>query len=141
MQAGTLDIISTSAPQACHVNSDASNQHYQQLQTFIDERYAYSPKIICGDFNARLIKATLGAQSHEVDTLSTAQLDNRSRMVEFYLENNLVISNTFFQKAEDHLVTYQAVGITNWTAPWDSSKFAQMDYIVVNNKWKMQLLM
>ena len=80
MRAGTLDVISTYVPQACHSNPELANQHYHELQTFIEDRYTFSPKLMCGDFNARLVKAlphetsaigqfTLGAQTHDLDIL------------------------------------------------------------------------
>ena len=102
MRAGSLDVTSTYVPQACHVNPEFANPHDEELKKLIEDRYSYSPKSICGDFNARLIKAlphesptigqfTLGAQTHELDTLSSAQLDNRPRMVEFCLEYGAVL--------------------------------------------------
>ena len=147
MRAGTLDVISTYVPQACHTNPELANHHYRELQALIEDRYTFSPKLICGDFNARLIKAlphessaigqfTLGAQTHDLDILSAAQLQNRSRMVEFCLEYGFVASNTLFQKADDHLITYKSVGVKHWSPPWQLHKYAQMDYIVINNRWK-----
>ena len=147
MQIGDLDIVSSYAPQACHTDPTASDKHYQELHTIMDQKYAYSPKIICGDFNARLIKAlptessvigpfTFGANTHEIDFLSDAQFENRSRLIEFCLERNMIIKNTFLQKAEEHLITYRAVGVRTWEPPFTFHKYAQMDYFLVNSPWK-----
>ena len=57
MQAGDLDIISTYAPQACCSETHASKKHYQELVEILGAKYKYSPKIVLGDFNARIIKA------------------------------------------------------------------------------------
>ena len=57
-------------------------------------------------------------------------------MVEFCLEYGFVVSNTLFQKSDDHLVTYKSVGVKHWSPPWQLHKYAQMDYIVINNRWK-----
>ena len=143
----TVDFISTYAPQACHTDPNAAEQHYAELQSLLDLRYAFSPRVILGDFNARLIKAlpyetaaigpyTLGALSHELDTLSDAQLENRSKFVEFCLSNQLVAKNTFFMKPEADLVTYRAVGVKTWQPPWQLHKYAQMDFVLINDKWK-----
>ena len=147
MQAGKLDVISTYVPQACHVNPNLANQHYEELQSLLDDRYNHSPKLICGDFNARIIKAlphescaagpyTLGTENYDLDYLSPAQFANRSRMLEFCVANGFVASNTFFQKSDEQLVTHKAVGVKHWSAPWQLHKYAQMDYVLINNRWK-----
>ena len=77
MQVGVLDVVSTYAPQACHQDTESNSTHYHELHTVLDTAYAYSPKTIRGDFNARLIKAlpnertaigphTFGASTHEL---------------------------------------------------------------------------
>ena len=128
MQAGRFDVISTYGSQACHVNPDLANQHHEELQSFLDDRYTYSPKLICGDFNARIIKAlphescaagqfTLRAEIYDFDYLSPAQFENRSRMMECCMANGFVVSNTFFQKSDEQLVTYKAADVKDWSAP------------------------
>ena len=122
-------------------------KYYDELRTVLDERYAYSPKITCGDFNARIIKAlpsetsvvgpfTFGAHSHDIDYLSDAQFDNRSRLLEFCLEWDFVIKNTFFQKTQEQLITYRAVGVSTWEEPFNFNEYAQLDYILINSPWK-----
>ena len=44
MRAGTLDVISTYVPQACHSNPELVNQHYHELLTLIEDRYTFSPR-------------------------------------------------------------------------------------------------
>ena len=146
-QTGPLDIISTYVPQACHKDKAAADDHYAELDLLLNRRYAYSPKLILGDFNARLIKAlphetsaigphTLGAHSYELDFLSEAQLDNRSRFVEFCLRHRLVVKNTCFQKTDADLVTHRSVGSNTWQPPWLLHKFGQIDFVLVNDQWK-----
>ena len=147
MHAGRLDIISTYAPQACHEDPSASDTHYAELDTLLDEHYAFSPRLILGDFNARIIKAlpsesevvgpyTLGASLADLDCLSQAQQDNRSRFIEFCLARNMVVKNTFFQKSDEQLVAYKSVGVKSWHPPWQLHKYAQMDVVLINQKWK-----
>lgn len=146
-QTGPLDIISTYVPQACHKDKTAADDHYAELDLLLNRRYAYSPKLILGDFNARLIKAlphettaigphTLGAHSYELDFLSEAQLENRSRFVEFCLRHRLVAKNTCFQKTDADLVTHRSVGTNTWQPPWQLHKFGQIDFVLVNDNWK-----
>ena len=108
MQAGYLDVISTYVPQACHSDPDATEKHYNELEQLLKIHYPYSPRLILGDFNARLIKAlphetscfgafTLGTSWADLDHLSEAQLGNRARFAEFCLANCLVAKNTFFK--------------------------------------------
>ena len=107
---------------------------------------SYSPKMICGDFNARLIKAlpheraaigphTFGIGTQDLHYLSDRQLANRSNMVEFCLEHRLVIS-----KPPEQLVTYRAVGVPDWRPPFDFHKYAQLDFILINSPWKNCIL-
>ena len=146
-QSGVLDIISTYAPQACHRDADAASRHYAELESLLDIHYGYSPRLILGDFNARLIKAlphesdavgpyTLGASEYELDFLSDAQLESRSKFVEFCLNRRFVVRNTFFQKPDGKLVTFKGAGVRMWQPPWQLHKYGQMDFLLVNDPWK-----
>ena len=147
MQAGDLDVVSTYAPQACAAEDRASEKHYDELNNILDSKYKFSPKIVVGDFNARLIKAmphetsvigphTLGKLSNEISELSDAQFQNRLRFTEFCLSHDMVAKNTYFEKSDEQLVTYKAVGVKEWKPPWHLHKFAQMDYFLISSKWK-----
>ena len=143
---GVLDILSTYAPQACHRDSQAAEAHYAELESLVSINYAFAPKLVLGDFNARLIKAlphetcvgpyTFGIERQDLDFLSDAQLENRFKFVEFCLENQFVVKNTFFCKPEAELVTYRSVGVKDWSPPWHPHQYSQMDYILVNEPWK-----
>ena len=91
MQAGDLDVVSTYAPQACAAEDRASEKHYDELNNILDSKYKFSPKIVVGDFNARLIKAmphetsvigphTLGKLSNEISELSDAQVSEQIKI-------------------------------------------------------------
>ena len=111
MHAGRLDIILTYVPQACHGDEHAAARVYNELESLLDVHYAFSPRVILGDFNARLIKAlpnesgvvgpyTFGASWTELDCLSQAQQDTRSSFVVSCLSRNM-----------EKLVTYRSVGV------------------------------
>ena len=147
MQAGDLDVVSTYAPQACATEDRASEKHYEELNDILESKYKFSPKIVVGDFNARIIKAlpheasvigphTLGKLGSEISELSDAQFQNRLRFTEFCLSHEMIAKNTYFQKSQEQLVTYKAVGVKEWKPPWHLHKFAQMDYFLISSKWK-----
>jgi hypothetical protein len=52
------------------------------------------------------------------------------------LANSLVAKNTSFQKSDEELVTCKAVGVKFWQPAWLLHKYAQCDFVLVNNKWK-----
>ena len=147
MQAGDLDIVSIYAPQTCSIEDRASEKHYEELDDILRGKYNFSPKIIAGDFNARIIKAmpheasaigphTLGRRDDELHVLSDAQFQNRLRFPEFCFAYGLVAKNTFFEKPVEQLVTYKAVGVKTWKPPWQIHKYAQMDYFLINSQRK-----
>ena len=44
--------------------------------------------------------------------------------------------NTWRQKSQKDLITYRATNTKNFEAPFDTKRFAQMDFILANNQWK-----
>ena len=127
--------------------SGAADEHYQELGSWVDLRCAFSPRLLLGDFNARIIKTlphestsfghyTHGASWADLDSLSPAQLENRTKFVEFSLEKTFVAKNRFLQKPPEPLITYKAVGVKTWQTPWTLHKYAQMDYLLVDDRWK-----
>ena len=134
MQAGVLDVVSTYAPQACHQDAESNS-------AILDTAYAYSPKIkALPNERATIGPYTFGASTHELTFLSDRQLANRSNMVEFCLEHRLVVANTLFQQSTEHLVTYRSVGVSQWDHPFHFHKYAQLDSILVNSRWKSSIL-
>lgn len=146
-----LDIVSTYTPQAGHTDKQATEKHYAELEEIMQNRPKHAPILILGDFNARLIKRlphesnNLGAHIFgngraELDILSQIQVNNRNLFMEFCLSHNLVVKNTMFEKPEGDLITHRAVGTKEFNAPWDMHKYAQLDYILVNDQWKNAVL-
>ena len=61
-------------------------------------------------------------------------------MVEFCLEHGLVVANTLFQKSPEHLVAYLSGGVSQWGHPFHFHKYAQLDFMLVNSRWKNSIL-
>ena len=63
-------------------------------------------------------------------------MDNRSRMVEGCEENKLIISNTRFDKPQHELLTFKAATTPACEIPYHTSRFSQIDHIIVMKHWK-----
>ena len=142
-----INIINLYAPHAGH-SAQTKMEFYNLAHQLTQEIPSHSIKIIVGDFNARLIEALpheqhlIGAhvycaENNSIHDLTNEQIDNRHNFINFCLENNLVPMNTWFQKPKPKLATYR-----NATAPVfdleqiDSTKFAQIDYVLINSAWR-----
>ena len=79
---------------------------------------------------------TLGNLDPELHVLSDAQSQHRLRFAEFCLSHDMAARSTFFEKPAEQLVTYKAVGVKEWKPPWQIHKFTQMDFFLINSKWK-----
>ena len=71
-----------------------------------------------------------------IDQLSEKQKDNRSRFITFCQENGFVICNTWYQKSLSKLVTYRNVAAPNFQGPYTTDRYAQLDYVLINQRWK-----
>ena len=141
-----VNIINLYAPRAGH-SAQTKMELYNLAHQLTQEIPSHSIKIIVGYFNARLIEAlheqhligahVCRAENNSIHDLTNEQIDNRHNFIIFCLENNLVPMNTWFQKPKPKLATYR-----NATAPVfdleqiDSTKFAQIDYVLINSAWK-----
>jgi len=127
---------------------DNKDKTYELLQETMDEANKRSNvHIVVGDFNARIMetapreKTTIGPhyfaqEGKGINTLSTNQKDNRNRMIEFAIANALSISNTWFIKPQRDLVTYRSVATKDFRENLTTEKYAQLDYIMVQQIWK-----
>ncbi len=63
--------------------------------------------------------------------------ENRQRFVETCLGNDLQVMNTYFEKSKEHQVTQKArSGEESFQPPWETDRYTQMDYVLVNKRWK-----
>ena len=103
--------------------------------------------MIAGDFNTRLVERLPGEETHigpfiysdgikNIEMLSPKQLENRIMFMDFIQEHNFIAQNTWFEKPMPSLATYRRLDVPSFTDEVDLNKFAQMDFILINNKWK-----
>jgi len=52
------------------------------------------------------------------------------------MENHFTPKDTWFAKTQEQLCTHRSVGVEDFVEPFDTSKYAGIDHILVNNKWK-----
>ena len=148
---GLLNITNTHVPHAGS-STKIKNEHYRLLER-IDDEYGKTPNIhiLGGDWNARLVERLpaetetigpfiLNEEGLTTDILSMGQKDNRDRFMDFCLERNFQVSNTWFQKPTDKLVTFRRPGIENFTPPYLLCNYAQCDHILIKNSWKNSVL-
>ncbi|XP_072033056.1 uncharacterized protein [Amphiura filiformis] len=112
-------IITTYSPTNVSDEEDVE-EHYKQLNAATKSVPAHNVLIIAGDFNARI----------GLDDAKFAYHQNTNRngdfLLEFAQENNLIITNTTFQKKKSKL----------WTCVLPSGFRAQLDYVLIRKKWK-----
>lgn len=134
-----------------HANatSNVKAQKYKLLKD-IDDKYGKAPNIhvIGGDFNARIIETAPAEQNNigryvynpdkeTLDILSKGQIENRELFVDYCMERNMSVTNTWFDKKDIELVTYRCPGEPKFDSKKsNSTRFAQLDHILCHQKWK-----
>lgn len=122
---------------------------FDQLRT-THEKFNKKANIhyILGDFNTKILNRVPAEQNNigphiynplnlDIDSLSTGQKENRENLLELCLENNLIISNTWFQKAQHELMTFHTPHVENFLHTGENyTQFAQFDLVLTPNKWK-----
>ena len=106
------------------VDEDIIEGIYDNLRRAIDSIPAHNMLLVIGDFNARVGPEDVRFPFHE----STNR--NGKYLVDFAIEKNLLIANTYFLKRIGKRWTYISPGETK----------CQLDYILVRRKWKSSLL-
>eukprot|EP00973_Karenia_brevis_P021748 2991161-Karenia_brevis.AAC.1 len=101
-----------------------------------------------GDWNARIQTKnddaeqsvgphTFDKKCNKLAGQSQGATDNRERCITFCEVNDMVLSNTFFDKPDYKLCTYRELGTD--PADWNNikrSKYEQIDYIATANRWR-----
>ena len=103
-------------------------EFYNTLQETIDSIPNRDVKIISGDFNAKVGKQIRNSECN--GKFGLGEENERGTDLEFCRSNNLVIANTLFEHHPRHLYT--------WISP-DRNTRNQIDYIIINQKWKASL--
>ena len=92
--------------------------HYDNLRRAINSIPAHNMLLVIGDFNTRVGPEDVRFPFHE----STNR--NGKYLVDFAIEKNLLVANTYFQKRIGKRWTYISLGGTK----------CQLDYILVHRK-------
>ena len=137
------------APQSgCDVA--AKQAFYTKADSFIRSFPSAHPVFIAGDFNARLH----GRLPEERDILgnfvygrglsylqhtATPTAENRSLFIDFCIQNGLCVTNTLFDKTPQHQLTFREAGVPH-APPWTPDKFAQIDFLLLKNRWTNSVL-
>lgn len=124
-----INIIQIYAPTSTASDTDLDN-FYIELETTISKIPKRELLILMGDLNAKI-----GAHADQLSCCAgkfgLGQRNERGeRLLQFAEENNLVISNTFFQNHPRRLYT--------WISP-DGRYRNQIDYIMISSRWKSSI--
>ena len=131
--------VNTYAPHSGY-ELEVKEKHFQKLHNIVKHENAHTKIIILGDFNVRL-QGQLETEKHiignniygygpqHISLCKTQVLESRELFISFCDEHNMIVSNTFTNQNNEHIYTY--------TDP--SGERAQLDYILINNKWANSL--
>ena len=65
---------------------------------------------------------------------------NRNLTIEWALSNDMVSTNTFFEKSLNKLVTFKAKSAPPEYEVWEDNEiYAQIDFIWINDRWKRSI--
>ena len=66
--------------------------------------------------------------------------ESREQFVDFLETNNMMASNTTFEKTNDKLATWKNVAfVREGGAPWTRPRYETIDYIIIEKDGEMQL--
>ena len=143
--AGELSLLNSYAPHNLH-DPEAKQAHYDELSALVTQVEHKGPYLILGDFNARIHgrlideDQVLGPHLYGkgVSSIGGSE-DNRSLLMKFCHQHQLLVSNTWFQHPSSKQVTYKEVG-TSYLPPagtdWDPQLYAQLDFCLAPRRWK-----
>ena len=137
---GKMAIVNAYAPHSGHP-FPIRQGFFHELSEFVQRISCHGPKILCGDFNARLYKHLPGESNiigpylfDNEATIITPEM-NRHLLVELCTSLGMVVSNTFFNKSPDQQVTCYNVG----HRAMDDVSFAshsQIDFSLCLREWQ-----
>ena len=142
--AGEFSILTAHAPYNQH-EEDTKHAFYDELNQLVASVETKGPFVIMGGFNARLHgklhdEAALGPHLFGKGvSFIGGENDNRSFFLDFCFQNQLLVSNTWFQHSSSKQVTFKDPGTTRLPtdfASWDPFDFAQLDFCLCPERWK-----
>ena len=133
---GKTAVFTAYAPQSGRQFSERLS-FYQELAQFVSQSSCHGPKLVLGDFNARLCQrepgeeAIIGEYVFGNAPAPPNQNANRHLLLEFCAACDLYIGNTLFDEPADRQVTCRKI----CTKPKDAiscNKFGQTDFVIVS---------
>ena len=117
-------LVAAYSPTNMRQNHDESDRFYESMRDTIDQTPNHNFLAILGDWNAKV------SPSHVRFAHDSRTNENGSRLIDLACEKSLCITNTMFEKRKGKL----------WTFEDPKSNRYQLDYILVNSKWKNSVL-
>ncbi|KAE9522623.1 hypothetical protein AGLY_016986 [Aphis glycines] len=108
-------------------NEEIKNEFFDNLDMLYDSLPADKPKIVIGDFNAKIGKETIYKPTIGSESLHEESNDNGYRLISFAAARNMTISSTCFPHKNIHKQT--------WISPCGYVR-NQIDHIVVDSRIK-----
>lgn len=119
-----LVILQVYAP-TCDYSDEDVDLFYEEIETGLQSVKSTDILIVMGDLNAKVGK---GKYKDIVGDYGLGSRNERgNRLIEFCVQHELMISNTWFQHPKRRLYT--------WKSPGDSSR-NQIDFIMVNKRFR-----
>ena len=143
VRGGKLVLISCYAPHSGYPLIDRVN-FFQSVAAFANKLSAHGPKLLLGDWNARLHRRLtgeehiLGPYLFSNPSLHIPQDSNRHLLIELCQSLKLVVANTLFDVTAEGQVTCYNVGHKPMEdITWRSH--SQIDFLLCSKEWVTQL--
>ena len=117
---------------------------YSEFTSFIAGLSCHGPKIVVGDFNARLHRRLSGEEALVGPYVFGERLaqfspeSNRSLLIELCSSLGLVIANTFFDEPPEKQITCYNVG-AEAMSPATPANHGQLDFMLISRDWLSQI--
>ena len=102
-----LTVLSVYAPQT-GLENNYKDKFYDQLQTVFTSIANNEIIVSCGDWNGHVGRTAVGYEDIHGGFGFGELNDDGERILDFAVANDLAISNTFFCKRDNHLITYHS---------------------------------
>ena len=137
-----MNVIVAYAPHAGKKKNEKM-RFYKELNDVFDSIPSHEISFLLGDFMEQLPREIdifgpyiFREDNSTIEQLSEQQQENRQYFAELCQERRLVVVNTMFQKDSARLITYKNAITSNFTTPYATDRFAQTDYVCINQPWK-----
>ena len=132
---GKMAVISAYAPHSGH-SFDTRQAFFEELGDVYSRTSVNGPKLVCGDFNARIQRRLPGEHSFVGDHVfghSQARLElssNRELLIETCASYDLAVANTFFEHPPERQATFRNIGV-HPAAPVTFQNYAVLDLFLM----------